>query len=507
MILSFLSVHGNKRGTQALVNIHTSSVAPNQLACDLLVIGVFLDEVWPSEMQALDAQLNGALKSSLQQENWTAKWMNSWSTLSLGKVPARRVAVLGLGERESWDVREARLAAGEVAQMARRYHATSVGFFAAPEPLSPAVALEAIADGVVVGGWEFAGYHQEPEESIRIQELSLMGLGDDARAIERGVVTGQAQNLVRELGMRPSNKLYPQILAEEAQKAGQDNGFDVQVFDEAKLRELGMEALLGVGQGSIYPPRLVVMRYQGGGERTLALVGKGITFDSGGISLKPGPGMEDMKFDMLGAGAVLGAMVALARLKVPLNVVGIMAIAQNMPSGSAYKPGDVVKAFNGKTIEVTNTDAEGRVVLSDAVSYAAHLKVDWIVETSTLTGAAVVVLGHEATALVSTDDPLASLVLHASESAGERVWRLPIYPEYKKLYRSPVADMKNSPGRDAGTITAGMIISEFAGSVPFAHLDIAGTAWTDKSGLNAIKNGPTGVMVRTFVHLADRLSR
>jgi leucyl aminopeptidase len=213
-----------------------------------------------------------------------------------------------------------------------------------------------------------------------------------------------------------------------------------------------------------------------------------------------------MKYDMLGAGAVLGAVTAIADLKLPIGVLGLMAIAQNVPSGTSYKPGDVLTAFNGKSIEITNTDAEGRVALADAVSYAAHLGADWIVETSTLTGAAVVALGHEATALVSDDDGLAAILLQSAAAAGERVWRLPAYPEYRLLYRSEIADLKNAPGRDAGAITGGLIVSEFAGSVPFAHLDIAGTAWTDRTPLNHMKNGPTGVMVRTLVELADRLS-
>jgi len=309
-----------------------------------------------------------------------------------------------------------------------------------------------------------------------------------------------AQNLVRKLGWTPSNYLYPEKLAEIAQEEGEKHGLEVEIFDENRLLELKMGALLGVGQGSTFPPRLVVLRYRGGNTKTLALVGKGITFDSGGISLKPPANMDEMKYDMLGAAAVLGAMCAIAEQKPGLDVIGIMAIAQNMPSGSAYKPGDVVTAFNGKTIEVTNTDAEGRVVLADGVSYAVHLGADYIVEASTLTGAALVVLGHEATAMVATDDALAEIVMRASQDAGERVWQLPIYPEYRDLYKSDIADMKNAPGRDAGTITGGMIIAEFADPVPFVHLDIAGTAWTSKGPLNA-KGGATGVMVRTMARL------
>lgn len=486
-----------------MANVHISQQSPWEAAVDMLIVGAYHDEP-PKE---LDTRLKGAVGAAIAHGEFSGDWLKSWSSYSFETVQARRVVVLGLGKPEELGVRQWRQFAGRAGQLAHEAHAKSVGLVVPETGLSSEETAQLLTEGLLVGSWRFAAYKQEPVTQSWT-DATLFGLPAAAESgVTRGTVVAAGQNYARDLGCRPSNKLYPALLAEEAVKAGQAHGFEVEVFDEKKLAELGMEALLGVGSGSAYPPRMVVMRYQGGGNRTLALVGKGITFDSGGISLKPPPGMEEMKYDMLGSAAVLGSMTAIADLKLPINVVGIMAIAQNMPSGTAYKPGDVVKAFNGKTIEVTNTDAEGRVALSDAVSYAVHLGVDWIVETSTLTGAVLVVLGHEATGLVSTDDPLASLVLQASEAVGERVWRLPIYPEYRKLYRSDVADIKNSPGRDAGTITAGMIISEFAGDVPFAHLDIAGTAWTDAGPLNSIKNAPTGVMVSTFVKLADMLSR
>ncbi len=487
--------------------VHISQQKPWDVTTDLVIVGHFEGAPLEGVLKELDTRLKGSLSDAVARGECAGQWLSEWTTATLGSIKPRRVLVLGLGPQSDFSLRELRLASGAVAQAALKQKAARVAWLVPDVGRDPAEIAEAATDGLLVGSWKFAGYHAQPETEPFLQEALLLGLGEEAQAgVTRGQVVARSENFVRELGMRPSNKLYPELLAEEAVKVGQEHGFDVEVLDQNKMRELGMEAILGVGSGSVHPPRMVIMRYNGGG-RTLALVGKGITFDSGGISLKPGLGMEEMKFDMLGAAAVLGAMAALSDLKVPLNVVGIMALAQNMPSGSAYKPGDVVKAFNGKTIEVTNTDAEGRVVLSDAVSYAAHLGVDWIVETSTLTGAAITVLGHEATCLVATNDALASLVLQASEAALERVWRLPIYPEYRRLYRSSVADIKNSPGREAGTITAGMIIAEFAGDVPYAHLDIAGSAWTPCTPLNQTKNGPTGVMVRTFVKLSDMLSR
>jgi leucyl aminopeptidase len=488
--------------------VQISDARPWDLGTDLLVVSFFEGEALPDIVQDLDKQLNGVISDAVARKECEGTWLSGWETATLGAVKPRRLLVLGLGQREQFGLRELRALAGQSAQRAFALHARSVSFLVPVAGHDPQAAAEAITDGLMVGGWRFDGYSQQKAAQASLQEAWILGLPmATAEAVERGMIVARAENFVRELGMRPSNKLYPECLAQEAVKAARERGIGVEVFDELKLQDLGMEALLGVGSGSVYPPRLVVLRYSGGGSRTLGLVGKGITFDSGGISLKPGAGMEEMKFDMLGAAAVLGAMCAIAELKLAVNVVGIMAVAQNMPSGSAYKPGDVVTAFNGKTIEVTNTDAEGRVVLADAVSYAAHLGVDWIVEASTLTGAAITVFGHEATALIATDDTLASLVLQAAEGAGERVWRLPNYAEYRRLYRSPVADLKNSPGREAGTITGGMIIAEFAGDRPYAHLDIAGTAWTPVSPLNATKNGPTGVMVRTFTRLAELLAR
>lgn len=476
-------------------------------ATDALVVFVSAGGTLPQYVQTLDTLLDGAISQAIESKAFKPNIGQTWTTMTFGRIPAKRLIVSGLGN-EPMNTGSIRQAAGQAAQAAKAAKTQHVTLNAPATTLSDRAVSAALVEGLLLGSWQFLGYHQEDPEPSSLSQVSIRGLDnaqEAAEGVEIGKVLADAQNLTRELGWRPSSALYPEKLADEAVIAGQQFGFEVTVFDEVKLRELGMGALLGVGQGSVFGPRLVVMRYSGGHSRTLALVGKGITFDSGGISLKPGAGMEEMKYDMLGAGAVLGAMCAIAQLKPSINVIGIMAIAQNMPSGSAYKPGDVVRAFNGKTIEVTNTDAEGRVALSDGVSYAVHLGADWIVEASTLTGAAVVVLGHQASCLVATNDDLAQQVLSASEEAAERVWRLPTYPEYRDLYKSDVADIKNSPGRDAGTITAGMIISEFAGTVPFAHLDIAGTAWTKPGPLNA-KFGATGVMVRTFVTLAQNLA-
>ncbi len=488
----------------------------SQSSAELLVAFAFEAETlsrWLPEVGD-EEQWKAHLVQALEREQFKAEWLKWWSTLTWGHPPAPRLVIMGMGPRGEFSLDRVRRAMGQVSQIAADLHASSLAVDVSMLETREVEGLgQAAVEGLALGGWQFAGYHREVQPPAADADRRMAAdfyLGAySAEAFRRGMARGEtlaaAQNMVRDLGWTPSNRLYPQKLAEWAEKEAAPAGLEVAVLDEGRLMELGMGAILGVGQGSVHPPRMVILRYRGGGKKTLALVGKGITFDSGGISLKSSAGMEDMKYDMLGAGAVLGALRAIAAEKPAIDVIGIMAIAQNMPSGSASKPGDVLTAFNGKTIEVTNTDAEGRVVLADAVSYAVHLGADFIVETSTLTGAAIIVLGHEASALVASDDHLAEDVLAAGERMGERIWRLPIYPEYKKLYESNVADIKNAPGRDAGTITGGMIIAEFAGEVPFAHLDIAGTAWTNEGPLNK-KAGATGVMVRTLTELAQRLA-
>ncbi|MDE2571389.1 MAG: leucyl aminopeptidase, partial [bacterium] len=280
------------------------------------------------------------------------------------------------------------------------------------------------------------------------------------------------------------------------------------VLEPKQMEQLGMGAILGVGRGSVHPPRMIVMTYKGDpkSRETLALVGKGITFDSGGISLKPGERMDEMKMDMSGGAGVIGALAAIGTLKPKVNVVGIVAAAENLPSGSAYLPGDVLRAMNGKTIEVLNTDAEGRLVLADALSYAvAKLGATKIVDAATLTGACVVALGHAASAAMSNDEPWAKAVLAEAEGTGERFWRMPLFDDYTKQIRSEIADLKNTGGRAGGALTAGAFLKEFAGNVPWVHFDIAGTAYTD--GESAYQSrGPAGVPVRTFVALAEHLA-
>jgi leucyl aminopeptidase len=481
---------------------------PMAQAVDVLVVGAYEGEAVQGPVGAVDQALDGVIARAVRRKEFEAKPRTVWVGPTLGRLPAERVLVVGLGPRAELTVDGVRQAYGQVAQKLEAIKAdtVAVGLLGGDVLAAEAIA-EAAVEGLLLGGWRFDGFKQKPPERPPVAVTVYVDpLSESVRArLERGRILAEAANRAREMGCRPANRLTPDDFAREAVERAERAGLAVEVFDEVRLRELGMGGLLAVGQGSTHPPRMVVLRYQGGGNRTLALVGKGITFDSGGLSLKPAAGMEEMKYDMLGAAAVLSALEAVAALRPALNVVGILCLAENLPSGSATRPGDVVKTFGGKTIEITNTDAEGRVALADGVGYAVSLEADWIVDAATLTGAAIIVLGHEATALVATDDELARRVETAAARAGERVWRLPVYPEYRELYKSDVADLKNAPGRDAGTITGGLIISEFAGDTPFCHLDIAGTAWRKENALNA-RFGPTGVPVRTLVHLAFGLA-
>ncbi|MBI4545003.1 MAG: leucyl aminopeptidase, partial [Gemmatimonadetes bacterium] len=308
-----------------------------------------------------------------------------------------------------------------------------------------------------------------------------------------------AENRARELAVQPGNIVTPTHLASVAQELAREQGMKATVLDRAAMRREGMHALLGVAQGSEEEPRFIALEYHGGGERApLALVGKGVTFDSGGLSIKPAERMEEMKYDMSGAAAVLGALQAVAQLKLPVNVVGLIPATENLPSGKALKPGDVIRSHLGRTIEVINTDAEGRLILADALSYARRYQPAAMLDAATLTGACVVALGHHAIGLMGNNGELVEEIREAGQRVGQRCWPLPLWDEYREQLDSTVADLKNTGGRVAATITAGWFLKEFAGETPWAHLDIAGTAWRDEA-LPYLRKGPTGVPTRLFI--------
>ena len=376
-----------------------------------------------------------------------------------------------------------RRAAGVAVRAARERGAGSIGFLVPAGLPDPSAAWQGAAEGVLLGDWRYDGLRDASDLTPPLASRALYsgdGISED-EAVTRGRKLAEAQNVARELIVLPGNVATPRYLAESAVRLGERYGFETQVWGEAKLREEGFGALLAVARGSVEEPQFLILEHRGGGGDPHVVVGKGVTFDTGGISIKPAAGMEDMKYDMSGAAAVVGVLVAAASLDIPQRVVGLIPTTENMPAGDAVKPGDVIRGLSGKSIEVINTDAEGRLILSDALTFAQRLSPAAIVDMATLTGACVIALGHHAIGMMSPSDALAAELEAAGEAADERVWRLPLWPEYRKQLDSDIADIKNTGGRPAGTVTAGWFLGDFVeDGVEWAHLDIAGTAWADE---------------------------
>jgi len=393
---------------------------------------------------------------------------------------------------------------------ARRARGLGVGevAFAMPAALREDVAARAFAqvavEGLAQGAWQFDEL-KTPNAERKAPVTALMVVVDasEEQAAREGLAIGEAmaegQSLTRRLQFLPPNQCTPALLGETAQALGRTYGFAVTVLDRAQMAAEGMGAALAVAQGSATEPRFIVLEYRGGGDAPpVALLGKGVTFDTGGISIKPAAQMDEMKYDMSGAAAVLGAFEALGRLRPKLNVVGVVPSADNMPSGTAVRPSDVVRAHSGKYVEIVNTDAEGRLLLADALSYVRRFKPAAVLDAATLTGAVLLALGHAASAIMGTDEALIEEVRRAGDRAGERAWPLPMYEEYRDLNKSDIADVKNSGGRPAGTITAGWFLREFAEGYPWVHIDVAATAYSDADS-PPLPKGPAGVPMRLFV--------
>jgi leucyl aminopeptidase len=415
--------------------------------------------------------------------------------------------IVGLGAREEIDPERFRVAAALAAKEAARLEATSIAW-TVPESDDDAAAADALVTGTILGAYRFDLFKSgDGDETPRLESLTLLGDPGLSEAAERARIAAEAQNRARDLQSTPANVATPSFLAERAERiAGGSDSVAVEVLGRPQLEEKGMGGLLAVSQGGPQEPQLIVLRYSGGGDGpTLGFVGKGVTFDTGGISLKPGAGMQEMKMDMSGAAAVLEAVGAIAELELPLDLLAVVPATENMPSGTAIKPGDVITQYNGKTVEVNNTDAEGRLILADALAYAVELGAERIVDLATLTGAVTIALGSTYAAVISNDDQLAGEVIRAGTETGELVWRLPLHPEFKELMEGTVADLSNlAKKRKAGTITAGSFLEEFVGETPWAHVDIAGTAWD--VGREYTGSEASGFGVRLLVELARHLA-
>jgi leucyl aminopeptidase len=475
---------------------------------------------------AVDKALDGGISALIKEGEIKGKRGEVTLVHSLGKIASPRVLVAGLGKQSDFvkssvvsnqssvsGYKVIKDLMGTALRRARATGATSVATIvhgAGIAGLDAGQCAQAIAEGAVMGSYRFRRYKfngngeqdKLPEiESLTIVENDKTKLQALRRGVERGVVLGTAANHTRDLANEPANALPPIVFAERAVALAKDAGLRAEVLTDGQLKQMGMGALLGVGMGSANPPRFIIIKYEGDkkNKKTLGLLGKGITFDSGGISIKPAAGMEAMKGDMSGGAAVVAAMWAIGKLKPRINVTAMVPMAENMPSGSATKPGDVVKAMNGKTIEVINTDAEGRLILADAICYAKQQGLSPIVDVATLTGAMSVALGPAATGFFSTDDTMANQITAAGEKAGELMWRFPLVAEYGENLKSNVADIKNTGNRWGGAISAAAFMHYFVEDTPWVHIDMAGTDESDKEKGVYVK-GSTGIPTRTLIN-------
>jgi leucyl aminopeptidase len=425
--------------------------------------------------------------------------------LMYGSGKVQRILLVGVGKPNEITRNALRRAAAVAAKRARTFGTKTFAFGIADEArggIGAAELAQIAVEGAAQGGWQFMELKKQPEDpKPELESVELVVDQKDKEAAEQGRRIGEAiaagYLLTRNLQMQPGNVCTPAYLADQARSLAKTYGFGVTILDKAQIKKEGMGALLAVAQGSAEEPRFIVLQYEGSAGAPVVLIGKGVTFDSGGISIKPAQNMEDMKFDKSGATAVLGAFEVLGRLKPKINVVGLIPATENLPSGTAIKPGDVVKSHFGKTIEIINTDAEGRLILCDALSYARRFKPSAVIDAATLTGAVVIALGHHAIGMLGNDETLLSEVRDAGERAGERCWPLPLWDDYRELLKSDVADVKNSGGRAAGTIAGAWFLREFVDGFPWVHLDIAGTAYLEGEGASHAK-GPTAVGVRLF---------
>ena len=480
------------------------------LETDALVSYVF-EEADPIQgrIAELDKAAGGLLQKLAKSGELTGKTLEFTLVHAPAGLKAARLLLVGAGKREQWNSATLR----KIAAAALRYLKTrSVKTFAllVREGHASEETAQAIAEGALAANFETDKYKTDKKNDKNIETALVAGFSDAERAagdkgVSRGRIIGDAQNFTRDLVNEPSNKLTPRILAEKAEAMAKEAGLSVEILDEKKIADLKMGALLSVAQGGPEPPRVMVVTYTPAklkpGAPVIGLVGKAVTFDTGGISIKPADGMEKMKYDMAGGATMLGVMRALAALKPSVKVICVVPSTENMPGGKAQKPGDIQTAMSGKTIEVLNTDAEGRLILADGVHYAKQLGATHLVDAATLTGAIVVALANVNVGVFGSDQPFTDKLLASAKAVGEKMWQMPIDDDYREFIKGTVADIQNiGSGKGGGAITGAMFIKEFTGDSPWIHLDIAGTAWNDDAKPWLAK-GPTGVALRTLIHL------
>jgi leucyl aminopeptidase len=479
------------------VNVSIASQPAAQVEADAAAAVLFEEE------SAVPQEL-AAASSWLAELRGSGEFTGKTGEMAIAHLPAgfaaKRLVVVGGGKRAAFDSAALRRAVGTATRTLKQKGVKSLAWLLADG------SAEAAVEGALIGNFE-PDQHKTTRESKSLEAFQVLA-GDSQsmrEAVERGVILAESQNFTRELVNEPANLLTPSLLAARARAMAADSGLECEVLDRERMRQLGMGSLLGVAQGSAEPPVLIIVRYRPGAAAPaadhLGLVGKGVTFDTGGISIKPSEGMEKMKYDMAGGAAVLGAIRAIARLRPKIPVTALVPAVENMPGSRAQRPGDIVTSLSGKTIEVLNTDAEGRLILNDAITYAQRLGCTHLVDAATLTGAIVVALGHVNIGVFSNHDAMLARVMAAAKTEGEKAWHMPLDEDYKELLKSAFADLANVGGRWGGAISAAYFLKEFAGDTPWVHLDIAGTAWLDDAKPHMAK-GPTGVCVRTLARLA-----
>ncbi len=490
------------------IKVITGDIA--QIEADAIVVSLFEGVEKPGGATAVvDRALDGVISSLISRRELKGKFGEVSIVHTFGKLPGRMVAVAGLGKSQDLNADRIRGVAGEFCRALRKLNCRKIATIlhgAGAGGIEPVASAEAIAEGALLGLYSFTKYKKPEYEDVK--EMLIVVKEEERapsleRAVEKARVVAEAASLARTMVDEPANYMTPTRMAEAAREIAGKYDLEFKVFDREDMEAMGMGALLGVARGSNEPPKLMTLSYRGDGrcQEALGFLGKGITFDSGGISIKPSEGMGEMKGDMAGAAAVVTALGAIAQLKPQINVTAIIPATENLPSGTALKPGDILKAMNGKTIEVISTDAEGRLILADALCYAQKLGLSPLIDLATLTGACRIALGTLYGGLFSNNRDLAEKVLKAGERAGERMWQMPMPAEYKELIKSEIADIKNSGNRLGGAITAALFLAEFAGDTPWVHVDIAGPASSTKESGYLVK-GATGFGVRTLVEFA-----
>jgi leucyl aminopeptidase len=489
-----------------MMNVRVKQTKLQNESCEVLILGVWKNA--KTLPLGDNPRLQKVCREFLAANDFKGKSSETVVLFHPADLPAKRIALVGLGDKEGYDLERIRQACGAAAKtlmrLGLRRVALAVETFAVDYlPISDV--SQSTVEGMILAAYQYTAFKEvKPEEKISLDEATLLFEGAVRKQVEEGgrwgKIVAAAANFARDLQNHPGNFVTPAKLAETAKAVAVEVGLRCKILEKTQMEKLGMGALLGVAKGSLEPPKFIILEHKPTKSKLppVVFVGKGITFDSGGISIKPSDRMEEMKFDMSGGAAVIGAMKAAAQLKLPVHVVGLIPSCENLPSGASMKPGDILRASSGTTIEIVNTDAEGRLILADALHYAKRYQPAAVIDLATLTGACVVALGHYASGLFTRDAKLADALQRAGEKSGERVWQLPLWDDYNEDIKSDYADIKNSAGRAGGAITAAAFLGKFAEGYPWAHLDIAGTAWADKEK-GCLAKGGTGVGVRLLV--------